>query len=337
VGPKPGHAPSLAGQPAADEELRAIANEVWGATDGRTVLEHAYGKGKVYWGKPLREVLAALGTPPDFEYSRAHIDTRLEYIHRQLGDTQIYFVANQKNQVEDVTVRLRVSGKAAEIWHPETGAIGPAGYSIVDGRTSVPLTLQPHEAVFLVFRQNAAAPSRELPRATSAPLATLQGPWEVSFPPNLGAPTAIRLDKLASWSTHADDGVKHFSGTATYTKEFNAPSGWFRSGAQLTLDLGAVKEIAEVSLNGKPLALLWRAPFQVDVTGALKPGANRLEIRITNLWQNRMIGDLSLPAEKRISFATRQPYRKDSPLLESGLLGPVSLSARTLKSTENIK
>lgn len=327
VGPKPRYSPSLAGRPAADEELRAIANEVWGATDGRTVLENAYGKGKVYWGKPLPEVLAALNTPPDFDYSKPHIDTRLEYLHRQLGDAQIYFVANQKNQVEDVTVRLRVDGKAAELWHPETGAIDPAGYSIEDGRTSVPLTLQPYEAVFLVFRRNAAAPSRLLPRATIAPLATLQGAWDVSFPPNLGAPAAIKLDRLASWSTHADEGVKYFSGTATYTKEINAPPGWFRPGAKLMLDLGTVKEIAEVSLNGKPLGLYWRAPFQVDLTGALKPGANRLEIKITNLWQNRMIGDLSQPAEKRISFATRQPYRKDSPLLESGLLGPVSLSA----------
>jgi hypothetical protein len=96
-------------------------------------------------------------------------------------------------------------------------------------------------------------------------------------------------------------------------------------------DLGAVKEIAEVSINDKAAGLLWRAPFQIDVTNALKEGANKLEIKVTNLWQNRMIGDLALPEDKRYTFATLKPYKKDSPLLESGLLGPITLLAVTTK------
>jgi hypothetical protein len=163
VGPEPTGSPSLVGQPAADDEVRSLGNEVWGDCDGRTIDEHAYGKGKVYWGKPLREVLAALATPPDFEHTRPAIDATLVYIHRRLGDTEFYFVANQKDRAEDVDVRLRVDGKAAEIWHPETGEIGATGYRIEAGRTTVPLSLGPHEAVFVVFRQAATSPSRVLP------------------------------------------------------------------------------------------------------------------------------------------------------------------------------
>ena len=329
VGPRPFGSPSLVGQPASDQEVRSLANEVWGDCDGRTIDEHAYGKGTVYWGRPLGEVLAALKTPPDFEHTRPAIDTTLVYIHRQIGDTEAYFVANQKDRAEDVEVRLRVDGKAAEIWHPETGEIGPAAYRIEDGRTTVPLSLGPQEAVFVVFRQAATSPSRVLPRPVSAPVATLEGPWEVNFPADQGAPEKVRLDALTSWTAHGNSGVKYFSGTATYIKDVQAPPAWFRPGARLLLDLGKVKEIAEVSVNGKPVGLAWRSPFRVDVTDALKPGANRLEVRLTNLWANRMIGDAQPGVEKPYTFSLFKPYTKDSPLLESGLLGPVSLTAVT--------
>jgi hypothetical protein len=325
VGPRPLGSPSLAGFPASDDEVRSLGNEVWGDCDGRTITEHAYGQGKVYCGRPLAQVLAAAKTPPDVEYSRPHLDTTLAWIHRQVGDTHIYFVANQKDWTEDVDVRFRVDGKAAEIWHPESAEISPAAYTIDAGRTTVPLRLGPHEAVFVVFRAPAAAPSRTVPRTVSANVATVPGPWTVTFPPRLGAPSQVRLDSLASWTTNADEGVKHFSGTATYTKSFEAAPAWFRPGAKLMLDLGTVKEIAEVSVNGQPAVLLWRPPYRADVTGALKPGANQLEIKVTNLWANRMIGDQLLPEDKRYTFSMFKPYRKDSPLLESGLLGPVKI------------
>ena len=167
VGPKPHGSPSLVGCPSADDEVRSMGNEVWGDCDGRTVTEHAYGEGRVYWGRPLAEVLAAAKTPPDVEYSRPRVDTTLAWIHRQLGDAHVYFVANQQERAEDVEVRFRVDGKAAEVWHPETAEIGPAGYTIADGRTTVPLSLGPHEAVFVVFRAPAGMPSRMLPRSVS--------------------------------------------------------------------------------------------------------------------------------------------------------------------------
>jgi len=331
VGPKPLGSPSLVGYPASDEEVRALANEVWGACDGRTVTEHAHRKGKVHWGRSLAEVLAELGTPPDVEYTRPGFDTTVDWIHRRVGDTDLYFVANQMERAEDLEVRFRVDGKAPELWHPETGEIGPAAYSIDDGRTTVPLSLGPHESVFVVFREAASATSLVLPRPTSTEIATLEGPWDVRFPEDQGAPPKIRLDRLVSWTTHADEGVKYFSGTATYTKDVEAPPEWFRPGAKLVLDMGEVKEIAEVSVNGQPLGIAWRPPFRVDATGALKPGKNHVEIEVTNLWVNRLVGDEQPAAKERFTFSTFRPYTKDSPLLESGLLGPVTVSRVTAR------
>jgi len=328
VGEKPVASPSLAGQPGSDDEVRSIAAEVWGAVDGHTVTEHAYGKGKVYSGIPLAEVLSALEAPPDFEYTRPTFDTTLDWIHRRTGDADLYFVANQRDRDEAVRVRCRVSGRAPELWHAETGEIEPASYLIEDGRTTVPLRLGPQEAVFVVFRKPTTTPSREIPWPSRETIATVEGPWEVRFPKDRGAPDSIHLDRLASWTASDDAGVRYFSGTATYAKTIEAPSSWFRPGARLVLDLGTVKEIAEVSVNGQPLGLAWHDPFEVDVTDALKPGANRLEIAITNLWINRLVGD-EQPGAKRYTFSTFTPYTKDSPLATSGLLGPVTVSAVT--------
>ncbi len=183
VAPRPTKSPSLTDSPAADDEVRAIANEVWGAIDGRSITDHAYGRGKVYWGLPLDEVLAQQKTGPDFLYNRPGIDTTLVWIHRRLPDVEIYFVANQKDRPEELLTSFRVEGKEAEIWHPETGAIEPGGYTIANGRTTVPLHLDPYGSVFVVFRHAAGAPSRTIPAPSSTVLATVAGPWTVSFPP----------------------------------------------------------------------------------------------------------------------------------------------------------
>jgi hypothetical protein len=120
--------------------------------------------------------------------------------------------------------------------------------------------------------------------------------------------------------------VKYFSGTATYTKDIKAPKDWLRSGAKIVLDLGTVKEIAELSINGKPVGgILWKPPFQANVTGLLKSGANHLEIKVTNLWPNRIIGEQQPSAQKKYTWTDYRPYTKDSPLLESGLMGPVTV------------
>jgi hypothetical protein len=183
-----------------------------------------------------------------------------------------------------------------------------------------------------------------------APLA-LKGPWDLQFKPGLGAPSQITLDKLTSWHKHSDTGVKYFSGSATYRKTFTLPDTWLQSERLVVLDLGRVKVIASVKVNGHDLGTLWRAPFRLDITSALVAGLNTLEVTVANLPVNRMIGDEQLPEDSergengelkawpqwvldgkqspagRYTFASWSLYKKDDPLMESGLLGPVTLQS----------
>ena len=327
VGPRPVKSPTLAGYPDANSEVQAVASELWGDLDGISRTKRVYGKGMVVWGLPPSKVLASLRIPKDVEYSWA-LDMNLSWIHRRAEDTDIYFVANRTDRPQNIEARFRVSGKEAELWHADTGEIEPAEYSITDNHTTIPLRLAERESVFVVFRRAASSPSRRLPRANITTLTTVGGPWDVSFPPNLGAPAKIQLAKLESWTANADEGVKYFSGTATYTKIVRAPRSWFHPGAKVLLHLGMVKDLAEVSINGNALGTLWKAPYQLDVTSALRPGANQLEIKVTNEWTNRQIGDRSAPPDKKVLAASGPMmggFGGPPTLAESGLIGPVTI------------
>ncbi len=154
---------------------------------------------------------------------------------------------------------------------------------------------------------------------------TIDGAWHLSFPPKLGAPATAEFEHLMSWTESADDGVKYFTGTATYRKTVEIPAEDFGAGRKIFLDLGTVKNLATVSLNGKSLGTVWKEPFRVHVTAAARPGANDLEIQVVNLWPNRMIGDQKLPEPQRITWASVTPYKADHALLPSGLIGPVHI------------
>ena len=315
VGPKPTASPSNSDDQA---EFKRIADELWGpGTGARTV-----GKGKVFAGLTAADAVKALKIDPDYEYVKPQPDTMLMFVHRKVRDGEIYWVENRHDRNEDVEITFRVSGKAPEVWHPDTGAVEPASYKIVNGRTVVPLRLIGNDAVFVVFRKAATATSRTVTEKKESLLATVEGSWNLAFQPNRGAPARATFDRLASWTESADHGVKYFSGIATYTKTIQVAPDWLTPGAEVWLDLGDVRNIAEVAVNGKPVAAAWRKPFRVNLTGALKAGANTLEVKVANVWVNRIIGDQQPGATK---ITTVQSYRADSPLLPSGLLGPVRL------------
>jgi hypothetical protein len=318
VGPKPIDSPSLGDS---QSEFQTIANQLWGSGTG----QRAFGKGEVYAGQTLAQALPALDVKPDFEYTKPHNDASVLFVHRTLPLGEVYWVDNRNNREENVEATFRVQGKAAELWHADTGKIERASYRIRDGRTVVPLRLDPYEAVFVVFRKPAVTPSRTLPKPVESPVATVEGAWNVSFQPDRGAPARIALAKLISWSDSPNPGVKYFSGTATYTKTVQAPAAWFKTGARLWLDLGDVKNLAQVSIGGKPLGIVWKPPFRVDVTGVLRPGPNAIVLRVTNLWVNRLIGDQQPNAARKYTYTAQQFYQASSPLLPSGLLGPVRL------------
>jgi len=567
VGPPPEHAPGLENYPRCDEEVKTIAAELWGNCDGTNITLHHYRNGSVYWGATMETVFSALNTTPDFEFASSD-KASLSYIHRTDGDSEIYFVANQRDGFDSADCTFRVSGKMPELWHSDTGLMEPAPvWREENGRTIVPLQFNPSGSVFVIFREAAnenhavsitkdvqvkktgrtpeliihraiygvaahtgqsvdvtekvktllakgvteipanndfaggdpavnivkqlrveysvngqahtevadenhtlelPAAARvakalygDLPTATGEekkidlteklsglvengalsvqidngfaggdplygqpkvctvdysldgvnksitvaendtlilgkpamfgepPLLTLHlrtngtmmvsalapgaveitlasgkkmsaqirdvpppreipGAWDLTFPPNWGAPEKVTFDKLMSWTDSSNSGVKYFSGTATYTKEIDIPSEDLGAGRCLWLDLGSVKNLAEVWLNGKPLGILWKPPFRVNLTDVAQPGKNKLEIKITNLWPNRLIGDEHLPDDRewngkrlkewpqwvldgkpsptgRFTFTTWHHWTKDDALLDSGLLGPVRL------------
>ena len=323
AGLKPTDTPSLADDQA---EFKRLDDELFG--DGSGV--HTVGKGKVYAGEDAAAALKTLNIEPDFYHTKPLPDTRIEFVHRTLSAGDIYFLDNRNERDELVTATFRITGKTPELWHAETGKTEPVSYIIANGHTTIPLHLEPWGTVFVVFRKAASAPSLALPPIVETKLATVDGPWNVGFQPNRGTPASATFDRLVSWSESADAGVKYFSGKGTYSHTIQASAVWLQPGAKLWLDLGDVKNLASVTVNGKPLGIVWHAPYRVDVTSALKPGANTLRITVINAWVNRLIGDQQ-PGATKYTYADIAPYRADSPLLPSGLLGPVAIVRAAVK------
>ncbi|MDR2130416.1 MAG: glycosyl hydrolase [Odoribacteraceae bacterium] len=353
VGLPPEKSPSLSNYPACDNEVQALARELWG--DGKppaALTARAFGKGTIFWGDELRTeadrlyprydltaTILAGSVPPDFTSSSG----KIRYTHRAANDVDIYFVSNRTGNVVTTECTFRVTGKQPELWHPVTGKIRALPeYTDAGGGTGIPLKFDVHEGYFIVFRDKARAPSsaRNFPEPEN--IATLDAPWTVAFDPKWGGPAVTLFDKLVDWSAHPDDGIKYYSGTAFYRQSFDMPD--HEKGGELYLDLGKVKNMARVRLNGKDLGTVWTTPWRVEITSAVKPKNNKLEIEVVNLWPNRLIGDEQLPYDGvehgqwprwllegkprtsgRFTFAPVNHYRKDSQLLESGLIGPVTL------------
>ncbi len=199
-----------------------------------------------------------------------------------------------------------------------------------EGRTTLPLEFAPYGSLFVVFRRPISADAEGKERGNFPSFSTpieIVGPWSVSFDPNWGGPRSAQFEQLVSWTKRPEEGIRYYSGTATYKKEFDLPKELRGNSGAVCLDLGEVRNVAEIRLNGKHLGVVWTAPFRVEVTEALKPSGNMLEIDVVNLWPNRLIGDAGLPPGERLTRTNVDAYKPDSPLLESGLLGPVTLQA----------
>ena len=316
TGPKPISSPSLSDD---QTEFKTIADELWGnGTNNIT-------KGKIIAGETIAQALSQMNIAPDFKYTRPEENTKLLFVHRKLKSADIYWVNNRKDSAETLNATFRVDGKIPELWNPETGKINETSYKIENGNTTIPLHLKPNDAVFVIFRKKSIEMSASIFQSIEKQLATIEGPWELSFQPDRGAPAKITLGDLTPWNENTDKGVKYFSGTGTYLKTIKVPEGWLLPGTSLWLDLGTVKNLAEVIINGKSLGIVWKTPFRVDVSKALKQGENNIEIKVTNLWVNRLIGDQQPDVKNKITYTTQAFYQADSPLLPSGLMGPVQL------------
>jgi len=271
-----------------------------------------------------------------------------------------------KDHVKELRVDYTLNGKPGRVTVPEnetltlppTRTVGPAPQWEVKATAGLPTVKAWANGQFELRLANGK--TMRVVAATLPALQEILGGWKLSFPPNWGAPPSVTLNELISWPAHSNAGVRYFSGTAIYEKEIKVSSDRLTAGRELWLDLGAVKNFAEVSLNGQNLGVIWKPPFRVNVTAAAKPGANRLVVKVTNLWPNRLIGDEQLPPDcewdgdalkawpqwlldgkpspmGRFAFATWHHWKKDSRLLESGLLGPVTLRTAELISAKEAR
>ncbi len=340
VGPPPENTIGLKNYPESDKQLRKIAVEIWGDLDGKNRTERKFGKGRIIWGKTARDILLSDGVTPDFAFTgQAESPEKFDYIHRTHSDTEIYFVINRTNQPENREFAFRVTGKQPEIWNAVTGEMRKANAFVqTDGGTTLNLNLDRFDSYFIVFRKSVPVDT-DRSQKTNFPdlqeLTELSGLWKISFDPKWGGPDTVTFPKLMSWTDWQEDGIKYYSGKSTYKKTFDLTvetAGNKKAlpvNGRLFLDLGELKDVAEVRLNGKKLGTLWCAPWRVEITGAVKPKGNLLEVDVINLWANRVIGDLNQPIEKRFT-KTHDGFRFDfltgkTPLLISGLLGPVKL------------
>lgn len=352
VGVPPLHAPGLTDYPASDQALAATAEELWGDTqlpDG--LVKRAYGAGAIYWGRAIRErvdnlypdygltaeILTREGVAEDF---RTDKDV-LRYIHKRRGETDYYFVSNRTGEAQSVRCTFRVSGKQPQLWDALTGAARTLPDFSDDGTgTTVALEFEPDQSFFILFDGKPNPQPRMANFLSVKGEQELTGGWKVAFDPRWGGPEKAEFEELADWSKSGDAGIRYYSGTAVYVRSFEYR---IANSNPVFLNLGRVRNIARVTLNGKDLGVVWTYPWEVDITRALRKGSNELRIEVTNLWPNRMIGDEFLPDDAgevqwpdlpergadsptgRFTYTTHRCYTKDSPLLESGLLGPVRI------------
>ncbi len=354
VGTPPLGSPSLMGYPACDDDIQALARDLWGSLDApRSATKRSYGQGVIHWGGELSPtapplypsypltaaLLQGMGVEEDFTATGP-----VRYGHRRTGDREIYFVSNRTGAPIRADCRFRVGQGRPQIWDPVTGEQRPLPrFERADGLTAIPLEFDAFQSYFVVFAGKAGKPASKTGR-NFADLKTAQelsGPWEVAFDPKWGGPEKVIFSDLQDWTARPEPGIRYYSGLAAYRKtlkQARVPEG------RTYLDLGVVHDMARVRLNGQDLGVVWCAPWRVEVTGVLKAGDNTLEIEVVNRWANRLIGDKQ-PADAdvrtvdvppgflggnklkagRYTFSTHDPYDRQSPLLSSGLLGPVTL------------
>ena len=267
-------------------------------------------------------LLAQRGVAPDFE------GDGLRAIHRRDGDEEIYFVANRTDQQVARTCSFRVNGKRPEWWDAVSGERRTLEqFEQKEGRTNVPVRLEPHESGFVVFRSGRGAKGQGENFPVFRPVMNVEGTWEVAFDSKWGGPATARFDHLSDWAQRPEESIRFYSGKAVYRIAFDMQEGGDR---ELFLSLGGVCNMASVWLNQRDLGVVWCAPWRIAVPRDLvKPRGNALEITVANLWWNRLVRDSGLPESQRMTWIPgKYPFAGNEPLLPSGLLGPVRIEAR---------
>jgi hypothetical protein len=292
IGEKPVKSPSLADN---EQEFQALANEIWA---------------KENVGRDQTIVVN-----PDAMISQT--THKILFKHRKTETKDVYWLNNRSVDPTTATVSFRIAGKVPMLWDPITGKTQPVSYEIKEGRTILPLSFESWDAYFIVFENAASQNSFVVKSQTETNIQDLNDNWKVDF-----GGKKIDFPSLSSWHENADSEINYFSGMASYTTSFTFDD--LDANSSYEIDLGEVKVMAEVFLNGKSLGVVWKTPYRLEINEGMKSGENQLEVRVANSWVNRLIGDAQPGAEKS-TFTTMPFYQANSPLVKSGLIGPVRI------------
>lgn len=336
------------------DEFTRIANELWG--DGAPAIR-IYEKGLVSsWS--LEQSIEKLNYQVDLKLNGKAAKF---FAHRKVAENDLYYFYNDQPEYQHLIVNIREGDGQPEIWNIDDGSIEGIKHYRRDGKRLITtLALEPYAGRFVLIRRDDNAPNyqktqvngqhSQLVKAVySKQGSELTGPWSVEFDPKWGGPQQVTFDKLLDWSTHKEESIKHYSGTATYRKTFTISSKDLQDKHPIYLDLGDVQQIAQVSVNGEKLSTLWKPPFALDISHVVKAGENQLAIAVTNTWVNRLIGDEALPdtsgyqmvgdtvswlnnnekppKSERVTFTGYNFFAKENKrvLQSAGLIGPVTL------------
>ncbi len=323
-GPKPVRSPSMQDYPKCDEQVRSIADMVWGREYTSGKLSIQYGRGRVFNDTDLKEVLNKLKVRKDFDFKHDSI----LWTHRTMPGIDIYFLSNQSNEKIDIKPTFRVIARKPQIWDALTGDIRLLhDYEQSAQGTRVPLVLEPGQSQFVVFTEQSAGdthagytgnfPSRRA-------LMNVNGPWSVVFDnPVIDVHLEQTFDTLSDWSVSDSKAIKYYSVTAQYDTEFTIKS--IPAGKDIFINLGKVRVMAEVTVNGKFAGGTWMHPYVLNLTDLVKPGKNTLKIEVVNLWRNFLVKEKGLPKDQQKTWLIVSDVKENEPLQPSGLLGPVTL------------
>jgi hypothetical protein len=382
LGPRPSATPGLKDSQERTRALQTLAAEIWGPCDGAARTSHRCGAGRVFWGITPRTLLQQDGVGPDFSCQAAGLDyihraagdADVFFVRNPSANwieaDCTFRVAREKRPAlwdpadgnaqpalffkpvaQGIRVPLRLAaGGSVFVVFTRAATDLPALTLTKDVALPLPTVRAGTNGPILEFWQNGAY---TLSQAGHSPLrlhandipqpACVSGPWTVRFPQNWGAPPRAEFSSLHSWTDDPDEGIKYFSGIATYSKRLQIQAPLLKGNRRLYLDLGNVRDVARVRLNGKDLGILWKPPFHVEITAAAVPGENQLEIDVANMWINRLSGDLNVPEVKRFTHTNETPREKDIGGDElwhvepAGLLGPVRLVSTTTRTLDTLQ
>lgn len=357
IGNPPRKSPSLVNYPDCDKKVAELAGSMWGnSATPSSLTEISFGTGKIYWGGPLSKIQYP-ELYPDYDVAAGILhqesipedfasDGPVRYTHHQMKGADFYFVSNRTDARVNTDCMFRVAEGKPELWDPISGETRDLpDFKLQNGQIQIPLQFEPYQSYFIVFsRESKTSPEKSETTKNFQnfrELEEISGPWTVLFDPRWGGPATVVFDKLQDWTTRPEAGIKYYSGIASYQNSFVLQES---IQGDIYLDLGEVCNMARVFVNGKDMGVAWTTPFRLKITDAVVPGNNQLKIEVANLWPNRLIGDERYPDDGikngkwpewllkdrprtsgRATFATAKFYNADSPLLKSGLLGPVKI------------